>query len=323
MKKMDAMKAHELRGNWAAVLLPIHENGEIDYVRLEEEVEALADAGVDGIYTNGTAGEFYAQSEKEFDLIHTIVAGCCHRRGVPFQIGASHPIPQMSLERIRRSLIYEPCAIQVILPDWFPPNDDEAIDCLRRMAEAAESVPLVLYNPPHAKRVLSPPGYARLKEHVPSLIGLKVMDGDAAWYGEMRRYARELSVFVPGHHLATGISMGARGSYSNVACLHPKAAQAWYRLTQTDLKEALSWEQKIRLFMDRHISPLIRERGYSNQAADKLLAAIGGWGRVGTRLRWPYRGVPEEEARRLRPYALDMLPEAFAENLSPERKNAI
>ncbi|HEY8528081.1 MAG TPA: hypothetical protein VIL22_00205 [Paenibacillaceae bacterium] len=147
------------------------------------------------------------------------------------------------------------------------------------------------------------------------MIGLKVMDGDARWYREMNRYAKGLAVFVPGHHLATGISMGAHGSYSNVACLHPEAAQIWYRLMLTDLQEALSWEQRIRAFMEQHIAPFVREKGYSNQAVDKLLAAVGGWCRVGTRLRWPYRGIPEEEAGRIRSHAIAMLPEAFSSRM--------
>ena len=52
--------------------------------------------------------------------------------------------------------------------------------------------------------------------------------------------------------------------------------------------------------------------GYSNAALDKLLAAIGGWGPVGTRLRRPYRWIDEAEAVRLRPMARSMMPELFA-----------
>ena len=64
--------------------------------------------------------------------------------------------------------------------------------------------------------------------------------------------------------------------------------------------------------MDDWIVPFRRDHGYSNPALDKLLAAIGGWGPVGTRLRRPYRWIPAEEAARLRPVARDMLPELFA-----------
>jgi dihydrodipicolinate synthase/N-acetylneuraminate lyase len=121
-----------------------------------------------------------------------------------------------------------------------------------------------------------------------------------------------LAVFVPGHHLATGIANGAAGSYSNVACLSPAGAQRWYDQMQADLPGALELEARIRRFMDAEIAPLIVQEGYPNGALDKLLAAIGGWADVGTRLRWPYRWLEPQEAIRLRPIAKSMLPELFA-----------
>ena len=80
---------------------------------------------------------------------------------------------------------------------------------------------------------------------------------------------------------------------------------------KADLPAALEIEQRIRSFFDLHILPFITEQGYSNQAVDKLLAAIGGWADVGTRLRWPYRCIPGSEAVRLRPVARRLVPELF------------
>ena len=70
---------------------------------------------------------------------------------------------------------------------------------------------------------------------MPSLIGVKTAGGDDAWYASMRHHLSPLSVFVPGHLLASGIPRGAHGSYSNVACLNPAAAQRWTDQIQTDL----------------------------------------------------------------------------------------
>jgi hypothetical protein len=90
---MKPLEAPRLTGTWCSVMLPVDEHDEIDFSRLERYVQALIDSGVDGIYTNGTAGEFYAQSEEEFDRISVIVAGRCESAGMPFQLGASHPLP--------------------------------------------------------------------------------------------------------------------------------------------------------------------------------------------------------------------------------------
>ena len=230
---------------------------------------------------------------------------------MPFQIGASQMSAQISLARVRRTAALAPGAFQVILPDWFPVTDEEALAFLNGMAEAAGGIGLVLYNPPHAKRVLPPEAIGRLAKAVPGMVGVKVADGDEAWYAAMRRHVRGISVFVPGHHLATGFTNGAHGAYSNVACLHPGAAQRWWEQMKTDLPRALDLERRLRIFMERHIRPFIVEEGYCAGACDRLLARIGGWAQVGARMRWPYRSIPADAATQLRPVARHWLPEFF------------
>jgi 4-hydroxy-tetrahydrodipicolinate synthase len=308
---LQPLRSQDLRGNWATLMLPINADDSIDFARLADELDALIAAGVDGLYTNGTAGEFHTQSEAEFDAVQSLVAARCHRAGLPFQIGASHMSAQLSLDRILRARELQPSAIQVILPDWFPLKEAEMAVCLARMAAAADPIRLVLYNPPHAKVVLTPAAIGRLHASVPAIIGVKVADGDESWYAAMREHCPGLAVFVPGHHLATGIANGAAGAYSNVACLSPAGGQRWYEQMLVDLPAALELEQRIRQFMDRAIVPFIVRDGYANPALDKLLAAIGGWADVGTRLRWPYRWIDPLEATRLRPVAMALLPELF------------
>lgn len=309
---MNPLTAQELRGTWATLLLPINADESIDYSRLSDEIDCLTASGVDGIYSNGTAGEFYAQSEDEFDAISELLAQKCERAGLPFQIGACHTSAQNSLSRARRAAALKPCAIQVILPDWVAVTLDEAIAFLRRVADVAEQTTIVLYNPPHAKRILKPEEYKKLCDAIPALVGIKVLDGDESWYAAMRPLMARLSIFVPGHHLATGIKNGVAGSYSNVACLHPVGAKKWNDLMDSDLQSALKLESRLQQFMAQHIAPYRDQQGYSNQALDKLLAAVGEWSEVGTRLRFPYKWIDEREARRLRPIAEDLVPEVFA-----------
>ncbi|MBD2703836.1 dihydrodipicolinate synthase family protein [Spirosoma sp. BT702] len=303
-----SLEATDIRGNWATLMLPICEDDSIDFEELANEIDTLIAFGVDGIYSNGTAGEFYNQTEVEFDQIHELLAQKCHAAGMPFQIGVSHMSPILSLERLKRSLRWEPGAVQVILPDWFPPTESEIISFLRRMADVSTDVRLVLYNPPHAKVRLTPTQFSQLKDAIPQLVGVKVPGGDSAWYVQMRKYMQGLSVFVPGHFLATGIQEGAHGAYSNVACLHPKLAQDWYNLMLSDLDQALEWEQGIQRWMREYIAPYITEKGYPNPACDKFMSVVGGWSKVGCRMRWPYRSIPETDAQPVRTAARLLIP---------------
>ncbi|KGM36025.1 dihydrodipicolinate synthase family protein [Inquilinus limosus] len=301
-----------LHGNWATLLLPIAADESIDSGRLAEEIDLLVAARVDGIYSNGTAGELHNQTEAEYAAIQTLLAEKCRAAGMPFVIGACQPDPSLARERVKLARDLGPAAIQAVLPDWWPVTEPEAIDFLELMAEAAGGVPLILYNPPHAKRVLAPDELGRLVRAVPAVAGIKLADGDDAWYAAARQHLSGTALFVPGHHLATGTRHGvAAGAFSNVACLSPSGAQAWTDRMATDIEGALDLERRICRFMDEHVVPFRSQHGYSNAALDKLLAAVGGWGPVGTRLRRPYRWIDEAEALRLRPMARSMMPELF------------
>jgi dihydrodipicolinate synthase/N-acetylneuraminate lyase len=303
---MQPLRAENLTGVWGAVLLPVDTDDSIDFTGLGQAVDALLGSGVHGVYTNGTAAEFFTLTGAEYDRLHELVAERATAAGVPFQLGASHPSGQLSRERVRRAAALRPGAIQIVLPDWLPLRPDETVAAVRGLADAAEGVPLVLYNPPYAKTQVGPDLLERLAGEVPELIGIKVPGVEVA-LGVTDR----LAVFVAGHTLASGRARGAAGSYSNVACLSPAGAVRWWDLMHTDPAAALDLERRLRDFITGHIVPL----GAADPALDKTLAAIGGWAPIGTRVRWPLGSVPEEAVPGLRAVAEETLAELLADPL--------
>lgn len=307
----EKLNAANLRGNWATLLLPVRQDESIDLTLLAEEIDQLIDFGVDGIYSNGTAGEFHNQTESEFDHINGLLAEKCKRAGMRFQIGCSHPSPVISLERVKRAVSLQPDAFQVILPDWVVAQEDEQLVFLAKIAAHAEGIPLVLYNPPHAKSELKPEDYQKFRGVIPGLIGIKVLSKDRLWEVQMKEFASYLSVFVPGHFLASGVKSGvASGAYSNIACINPGAAQRHWELMQTDINEALRIEKNIQAFFQQCIAPY-QLAGYSNPALDKFLAATGGWTKLPTKLRWPYKYIPAADIAAARKIGKKLVPEFF------------
>ncbi|WP_432892749.1 dihydrodipicolinate synthase family protein [Kribbella sp. CA-245084] len=296
---MRPLTADSLRGVWATLLLPLNADDSIDFARLESQLAVLASSEVDGLYAHGTAGELQTLTEDEFDRINSLLAAA----GKPFQLGASHPSAQVQLSRVERAAKLAPGAIQVIVPDWIPLNDVELLSFFRRLAEVAGDVPLVLYNPPHAKTAVGPRQLRELAEAVPSLIGLKTAGGDKAWFDEALRSG--LAIFVPGHFLASMSLLGAHGSYSNVAALSPNGAVR----TAHDLDV----ERRIAEFFAAHVAPL-QKIGLSNPALDKFLAAVGNWADVGTRVRWPMQSASAEQVEAAKPAARRLLPELFQDS---------
>jgi len=310
---MKSLKFDKIYGNWATLLLATDIGGAINFSKLSDEIDVLIASQPNGIYSNGTAGEFYSQTEDEFDRVNMMLAEKCEKAGVAFQIGVSHTSAQTSLERLRRIRHLQPGAVQVILPDWFPVTIGEAVDFLQKMEEEANGISMILYNPPHAKKQLLPQDWAILKKSVPSLMGLKVFDqnADAGWYRSVNENNEGLSVFIPGHRLATGIKSGMNGAYSNMACLNPFAAQRWFDMIKSDLPAALELEIRINQFMEQLIAPFITELHYPNHACDRFMALLGGWADVGEYLRWPYKSIPKENIDKIKPIANAIIPEFF------------
>ncbi|MFO1449335.1 MAG: dihydrodipicolinate synthase family protein [Opitutaceae bacterium] len=310
---MTPLTADRLRGNWATLLLPIQNDDAIDFGLLAEELEHFVAARVSGVYSNGSAGEFYTQSEAEFDRLQALVAERCERAGLPFQIGLSHSSAQGALDRLRRTRALAPSAYQVTLPDWFPPTLPEVVAFFERMAAEAGPIPLVVYNPPHAKRRLTPQEWIELTARVPGIIGAKVAGGDDAWYEAMRPVLEGWSIFIPGHRLADGLQRGARGAYSNVACLSPAGAQRWYEQCVHAPDEGRALGRRILAFWEASVAPVITVDGLSNMAADKAAAVAGGWlPRLTPRLRWPYRWASPERVNSIAERARREVPELFA-----------
>lgn len=310
---MNPLSYDTLRGNWATLLLATDQKGRIDFARQSDEIDVLIASKPNGIYSNGTAGEFYTQCRDEFIQLSQLLAEKCEAAGIAFQIGVNHPCAQESLARLLLIRDLKPGAVQVILPDWFPVNDREAVRFLETMTENASGVPLVLYNPPHAKRELTPCEWATLKQHTPALIGVKTNDKNSSpeWYEQVALHAEGLAIFIPGHHLATGIRLGAAGAYSNVACLNPFAAQRWYELMLTDMAAAIELERRIQHFMELCIDPFILRMKYPNHACDRFMALVGGWADVGSSLRWPYDSIPVSYVEEVRQQAKRIIPEFF------------
>ncbi len=311
---MEPFIKKQLKGIWGTLQIPFDENDRIDFACLADEIDFLTSTTLHGVYSNGTAAEFYNQTEAEYDKINELMAAKCHAKQVPFQIGACHMSPIISLERIARAKSLKPAAFQIILPDWLIVNPEEQVRFLLKIAEISSPIPIVLYHPGHAKTKLTSSAILELSLHIKQLIGVKIGRIDPQSDEHIRKLSESVAVFTPGHHLASGMKAGMSvGSYSNVACIDPDAARKWYDIIREDIEEGLRIENRILAFFDRHIIPFAR-MGYCDAALDKLLKAVGGRHPIGTKVRWPYQSFDEDQVARIRTAAKRELPDFFAIN---------
>jgi len=308
---LQAANLKSPNGIWGAVLLSVSRHGSIDWNATSAHVSALCESSVNGIYTNGTAGEFHNQTDEEYLQLTELVAGIAKDNQKSFQLGVSHSNPRVALQRLQSAIKLLPDGVQFTLPDWWTLSSNELITFVEQLQVNAGNIPLILYNPPHAKHQLSLADIHTLVQRIPNLVGVKIAAGDAAWYATNQQYLKVLSVFVPGHSVAFGRPLGASGSYSNVACLSPDGAVMHWNLIQSDLDAAIELESRINRFMQTHLLTLAAQRGLSNGALDKLMAAAGGWSPLTEKLLWPYHSASKLDVSRVAAAAQNELPELF------------
>lgn len=288
-----------LHGVWPALIVPWTAGDRLDEARFESEVRAYAGTGVQGVYTGGTTGEFYAQDDATFARVAEIACAQGHAAGLLVQIGCTALATRVVRQRIAAARAAGADGIQLALPFWLELRPQEAVDFFRAAADAAGPLPLVLYNTSRARLKAGPELLARLAEAVPTLLGVKDTACTVDELRAMLAAAPRLAIFGAEHDLADKLPAGGRGTYSSIAGLNARRVVALYRLAAAGrLDEARPLQDELRRFTFELLLPMVRE-GLWDSAVDRVQRVAGG-GDVGLECQGPYRSATSQHVQRLR-----------------------
>jgi dihydrodipicolinate synthase/N-acetylneuraminate lyase len=289
-----------LRGVWPALITPWTLDDRVDDRLLADEIRHMADAGVHGTYTGGTAGEFYAQDDELFRHLTAIACREAHRCNLPIQIGCTALSNRSVRRRIEVAIDHGADAIQLALPFWLPLCDEEVMDFFCDVANAAGSTPLVFYQTPRAKRRVDPPLLGQVAKTVPTLIGMKDTGADWETLAGVIADAPGLAVFGTDIDLLERMQLGACGTYSSVAGLNAQLMLAIYHYaSQKRYELAEPLQDAVRRLMQEVLHPMGQEFSLMDSALDRVQRVVGG-GEVGLRCQPPYRCATEEDVERVR-----------------------
>lgn len=296
---MRRLTADSLRGIWAALTMPWDENDKLDIKAYANNTERLCRAGVHGVYTTGSTGEFYALSFEEFRDMVDVQAEVCARNEMPLQIGCCAETAVKTLQRLEYVAQRDAVgAVQVVVPFWMELTDKEVLRFFETIYKACPEMPLVSYNIPRAKRFLLGPDYERILEVAPSLIGVKFSYAGSHFADLQYALIRtpQISYFVGENILASAMMLGARGCYSSMISTNPT-----YMLTMYEHARSKRWDEAIEMQMtlERFFNdaiPFIRGRDevVIDPTFDKGAAKAAGFNEGSQRTREPHIGWSDE-----------------------------
>ncbi len=287
-----------LHGVWAALILPWTDDDQLDEARFEAEIRAYQGTGIQGIYTGGTTGEFYAQDDATFRRVTAIACHEGHAIGLGVQIGCTALSTRVVRERIRMAVAAGADGIQLAMPFWLELSDVEIVDFLRAAANEAGDTALILYQTLRAKRKVGPELLGQLAEQLPTLAGTKDTGCSLDELREMLRHAPGLAIFGGEHDLIPRMQTGGRGTYSSITGLNARRVCELYQLAALGrFEEAAALQEAIRRYTFELLVPMVRE-GLWDSAVDRVQRVAGGVN-VGLRCQAPYRSATPEHVARL------------------------
>jgi len=136
----------KLKGIIPALILPIDENGKINFKLLKKQVAYLISAGVNGIFINGTTGEgaWLTRGEKVevFKVVKEISEGKVFLCAACIQ-----PSTEMVINEIKAFEKLKPDYIVAVTPYYYSVSQNVIIEHFKKIAQYS-SLPLIVYNIP-------------------------------------------------------------------------------------------------------------------------------------------------------------------------------
>lgn len=229
------MPQRPLKGIVAALATPFREgeNAErIDFTTWQRSVDTVVAAGVDGLFVNGSTGEFYALDEEEREVSLRFCIQAAHGR-VPVYCNVGSITTRKTLRLAHHAEAEGADVLAVITPYFIKPSADELAAHYIEICRAVH-LPVLAYNfPLHGGSELQAATVAQISAACENFAGVKDSSGkleQAIAYRNAVPEERPFAVFVgPEHLLLPALAHGCAGAISGCANIAPRLLVELYR----------------------------------------------------------------------------------------------
>lgn len=234
------MDASFIRGVIPALVTPMTDDEALDREGLVKLIDGTIDSGVHGVFTVGTAGEFWALSFEEKQRIYEWTVEAAGGR-VPAYVGTSANSTEEAIALSRAGQAAGADCLSILTPSFTTPTQEELFN---HYAEIASSVtlPILLYNlPARTGNALEVETVRRLAADYGNIVGIKDSSGDFSQALEYINGMPDGFRFVMGRDtlIASGFEQGAVAAIAATANVAPDVGAAIFDAhSEGDLPEA-------------------------------------------------------------------------------------
>lgn len=283
----------KLKGIIPPVGTPLTSDERVDEAGLRRLVAYLVDAGVHGVFANGTMGCFALLTDREQQRAIEIVVDEVNGR-IPVIAGVSDTGTKRVAEKLREIQRLGIDYLTALPPYYFTLTQENATSFFREIAQAAEK-PVLIYNNPYLTKCnLSIETIVNLGNE-PNIVGLKETNQDCNRWVQLIEALRGLEDFsiLLGTELLIpqGLMMGADGAIGGAHNMSPQVAVELYRAV-----EERDYDRAFQL--SRRLAKICKVFDYGDiwGGFEAALQALGICDKVTAA---PYRSATAEERRQV------------------------
>ena len=250
--------AERITGILTPNITPVDADGRVDEQKLRGYVDWLIERGVDGLYPNGSTGEFVRFSAEERRQIVGVVVDQTAGR-VPVLAGAAEANVKATIEACDAYGELGVRAVAIVAPFYYRLSSEGVYAYFREIAENVE-VDVTLYNIPLFASPIDVDTVVRLAAEFPRVVGIKDSSGDLPNMMRMIsaiRPMRDDFTFLTGWDasLAPMLLAGADGGTNATSGVVPELTKAIYRnVVDGSIDEAMRLQYQLIPLFDAMIS---------------------------------------------------------------------
>lgn len=231
-------------GTGVALVLPMFEDGSIDYEGYKRQVQRMIDGGVKALLVNGTTGEpATIDIEDEFELTK-ITVEMAKGTGVKVIVGAGSNYTAQAIRKAKFNAEAGADANLVVTPYYNKTSQRGLIEHYKAVA-AASDLPLIMYNVPGRTGMkISVDTVVELAK-VPNVVAMKDATDDIAYAMEVLTRTKDMDFDLYSgcdDNILPFIAAGGKGVISVLSNLYPRETEMF---AQAALKGDLELARKM------------------------------------------------------------------------------
>lgn len=288
------------------MVTPLNADETLDETSLRRLVDFLVDAGVHGIWSMGTTGEFAALPEAERAKgVRATVEQVGGRVPVIANIGDSSTA--LALRHAKHAVDAGADAIALTPPHYYLHSMDEMLTHFRTMKQAYPDLPLLIYNIPQTVKVKMTVPTTLVLAREGTVQGIKDSQNDLRWFRMLAVAIREegledqFRLFLGTRILCdAGQIIGAHGAIPATSNVAPAAAaESWEAAISGDYGLAARAQEIVMKYED--LSEIAKGGSPDAAGYSAMKNTLREWGIIANaRLTRPLREWSAEEVATLR-----------------------